>query len=500
MRIERIAIRLRQRSPQEAIDLGGAMLRAWGGDVVRVWFSTYWVFALLLLAVCWHYQNVAAILLWWLKPLFERILLFTYGRALFGERTRVRDAFAALPDILRNSGLLSGLTLRRLSMARSFLLPVWQLERLHGKAARERFRLLSRRGRGTAVWLTIVCVHVSSMLWFASLLLVELLIPREGMELSGLMDWFAEDVPPWRLFIANLFFLVAETIVEPLYVASGFSLYLNRRSDLEGWDIELAFRRLATRVARPAAVLLCAVGLALSWPPGAALAAEPPTAVAHRDVAMSEEKRTIEQILADPVFGQTIRERKWRIRDAERTVREGAERPQWPYSLAGFFGLLSEALKGLVWILGGLLLVAFIYLLAIHRERLTRGNSRPPPPDFLFGLDVRPESLPDDPVAAARAALAAGRADQALGLLYRAALVALIHSRNVEFRPGDTEGDCRARISGRVEAATANYFDALIDAWQDTAYAHRPPPADRLEALCAGWETHFRGTFGAPRT
>ena len=35
----------------------------------------------------------------------------------------------------------------------------------------------------------------------------------------------------------------------PLYGGGGFALYLNRRSELEGWDIELSFRNLADRLA-----------------------------------------------------------------------------------------------------------------------------------------------------------------------------------------------------------------------------------------------------------
>jgi hypothetical protein len=35
--------------------------------------------------------------------------------------------------------------------------------------------------------------------------------------------------------------------VEPFYVASGFALYLNRRVELEAWDIEQEFRRAFAR-------------------------------------------------------------------------------------------------------------------------------------------------------------------------------------------------------------------------------------------------------------
>ena len=36
-------------------------------------------------------------------------------------------------------------------------------------------------------------------------------------------------------------------VLEPFYVAAGFGLYLNRRTLLEGWDIEVALRRIAAR-------------------------------------------------------------------------------------------------------------------------------------------------------------------------------------------------------------------------------------------------------------
>ena len=492
MQIERIAIRLRRRTPQEAIDLGGAMLRAWAPDILRVWFSTYWVFALLLLAVCWHHQTIAMAILWWLKPAFDRILLFVYSRSLFHGKTSVREVLSALPGLARHSGLLSGLTLRRLSLARSFLLPVWQLEHLSGSAARERFQLLSRRTRGSAVWLTILCANFSTVLWISFLIVVEMFRPQETPGLGDFREWFSDDQSPAREFVGGVLFLLAETLVEPLYVASGFALYLNRRSDLEGWDIELAFRRLTARFAGTAAAVLLAFGLALGWPGESAQAAE-----MGGTTSVSREKQTIEKVLADPVFGKKTREKEWRLRETPANEPPPPEERGWLKSLFHFFDFMGGVLKGLVWIIGGLLLIAFVYLLVVHRERWLPGSrGRVPPPDFLFGLDVRPESLPADPAAAARAALARGQVELALSLLYRGALVALIHRTEVEFRSGDTEGDCRRRVAGRVEPDTGHYFGDLLEAWQNTAYAHNPPPASRLEALCTGWETHFRAVFG----
>ena len=38
-------------------------------------------------------------------------------------------------------------------------------------------------------------------------------------------------------------YMVAVLCVEPYYVAAGFAMYLNRRVELEAWDIEQEFRR-----------------------------------------------------------------------------------------------------------------------------------------------------------------------------------------------------------------------------------------------------------------
>ena len=123
-------------------------------------------------------------------------------------------------------------------------------------------------------------------------------------------------------------------------------------------------------------------------------------------------------------------------------------------------------------------------------------------PQSLFGLDVRPASLPDDVVAAARAALAAGEITGALSLLYRGALSTLIHAGGVDFRSGDTENECWRRAAPVLSTDGGTYFRSLLDAWLVTAYAHRPPPVADLVDLCDRWPAHFRGeTFarGTPQ-
>ena len=80
---------------------------------------------------------------------------------------------------------------------------------------------------------------------------------------------------------------------------------------------------------------------------------------------------------------------------------------------------------------------------------------------------------------------------RALSLLYRAALVALIHHHQAEFRQGDTEDDCLSRSQPHLSTDAQRYFADLLDAWRLTAYAAKPPSADSLRTLCQHWPRHF---------
>jgi ABC-type sugar transport system permease subunit len=44
-------------------------------------------------------------------------------------------------------------------------------------------------------------------------------------------------------FINSIAYVVAVLFLEPFYVSAGFGMYLNRRAELEAWDIEQEFRR-----------------------------------------------------------------------------------------------------------------------------------------------------------------------------------------------------------------------------------------------------------------
>jgi hypothetical protein len=76
------------------------------------------------------------------------------------------------------------------------------------------------------------------------LLLVHALTPGEPRWLSG---WLAGDSDAAHrvLLLSTGAYVLVVGFLQPFYVSAGFALYLNRRVELEAWDIEQELRRAA---------------------------------------------------------------------------------------------------------------------------------------------------------------------------------------------------------------------------------------------------------------
>ena len=148
--------------------------------------------------------------------------------------------------------------------------------------------------------------------------------------------------------------------------------------------------------------------------------------------------------------------------------------------------IIALALSGLGW---------FLWRFA----RLRQGGGRfredgLAPPSDLFGLDIRPGSLPKDVAGAALSLWRAGGRRAALSLLYRGALARLVHEHGLEVAAGATEGDCLRSALPVLRAEAGGYFRRLTRSWQAQAYAHRE--AEDGERLCREWPDHFGGSRG----
>jgi hypothetical protein len=466
-----IAITLRRRSPWEAMDLGFTMLRRWWRAVYSAHALVFVPLVFTVIAICWANGVLwlAMLIVWWLEPLYDRVVLHVLSRAVFGEVASVRE-------VVRHAGQWSGtslfwaLTFDRFDLARSFNLPVRQLEGQRGRERRARKSVLGRRTRSYAVWLTVVWVHFEAVLMWSAAAATSLLLPAQAERargdddafFGGLLEMLQRASLEDALVYAAVIFLL-----EPFYVAAGFALYLNRRTLLEGWDIEVALRRIAERHA--AAVIFAAL---------AAAAVLMPSPIYAQD---KDPKKEVTEVLKAKEFGYYREVERWQPRKRpDETKRES--RGDW----LGIGYALAKAAEVLLWIAAAALLAYALWWAARMMPRFGRAALAEPyrPPAALFGMELAPETLPPDVGAAAAALAREGRLREALSLLYRGALSELVHKRSVRLLPSHTEGEA-------VRMAGLPYFASLVQAWQQCAYARRIPAAAEVERLANDFKAAF---------
>jgi hypothetical protein len=288
-----------------------------------------------------------------------------------------------------------------------------------------------------------------------------MLLPAKALEAR---DFFAAlssgEAWSWGDVIA---YAGAVFLLEPFYVAAGFALYLNRRTLLEGWDLEVALRRLAERHAALAAMLLLSLCIFLPQD-------------CH---AQKEPKKEIAEVLKAPEFPHERDAMRWLPRNRGEPAAREAPR----FALGGW---IAQIARVLLWALIAAAVVALLWWLyrMLPRFALPRREAYRPPAS-LFGMELAPESLPADVPGAALLLLQQRKVREALALLYRGALSNLVHQRGVELLASHTE----AEVLGLSPAESAPYLQTLIEAWRACAYASRPPEAAAVEQLAAGYRT-----------
>jgi hypothetical protein len=466
-----IAIALRRRTPWEAMDLGLAMLQRW-------WRQAY--LPLLVVGVAaalagwglaaWLGKAVAALLfVWWLKPLYDRVVLHVLSRAVFGEAQPLRQVLGAWREWL-GTGLAMALTFGRLDTARSFNLPVRQLEGQRARAARERRSVLGRRVSSYATWLTIVCVHFELVLYWSLGRLTSLFAPATANDGRDFFEaFFSGSIFDYTDVLA---YVAAVLLLEPFYVAAGFALYLNRRTLLEGWDIEVALRKITQRHSAAAVLLVCCMLPVVCF------------SEEHKDP-----KREIAEVLKAPEFPHQIEAMRWQRRHPleereQRDERAGGD-GGWLLEIGR---ALAVAARVLFWAAAVAVLAYAIWWLArmLPRSRLPAAEAYRPPAS-LFGMEIAPEKLPADVAAAAAALARAGQLREALSLLYRGALSDLVHRRGVELLASHTELEALHAAQRRLDPDRSAYLQTLVRVWRECAYSRRPPGRTEVEHLAAGF-------------
>lgn len=489
MRLEDITVALRPRQPWEAVDLGLALVRRDYPRIMGLWAVTVLPVWALICGLCWSLPWLAMILIWWLKPLYDRIPLYFISRATFGQRPGFMETFRAWPG-LWSRFLFSSLFLTRLSPLRSFALPVYQLEGQRGKAVRTRLKGLALDGGGGGSAATWAFIKLETAVLIGLWTLTADFMPESGIpSVSDIIEGVATEEEPGQAFqwYLNILYMVAITAIEPFYAGAGFGLYLNSRIKLEGWDIELTFRRLASRLrsaAGVAAAMICFLLLGTGLPAQeAATQAAPPAAAAPAQKAgKSDAADTAAEILERPEFKIHMRKvRLPKVKDAPQ-IGEGFSALGYLFQLLGY-AVLAAAIAGLVW-----LIIRNRHLFAgVNLVKVKPVKSAALIPKSIMGMEITRESLPEDILGAAAAAWNHGRVREALSLLYRGALAHMVEKNRLPIRESDTEDDCLLHVGKSAEERVTTYFRSLTLIWVRAAYAGLEATSEEFQDLCRRW-------------
>ncbi len=491
MQLENVTAEIRPRAPWESIDLGCSLARKHIGVIWKAWAVTVFPLWAVLAVLLQNHPIWLLLCIWWLKPLYDRVPLMVLSRSLFGAEPTVLEVMKAWPKMLVRR-LFFALFIGRFSPARSLSLPVAELEGLRGRAYSQRVNLLERNGGEGATMATLSGILLELVTGCGIVMLAMMMVPgHTSAEWSeGVSEFFIHDniseISLGFFWLAVGVYMFSITVMEPFYVSAGFALYINSRTLTEGWDIELAFKRLSIRIKKmksgvagkgTALILLTMLGVGSSQDAYA-------TGAGYRESA--------QQVLSDDDF--TIHYKNVEVPVKKADGADGL--PEWLERLLGgggsafFMGTLSVII---FWTILAVVVGGLIYLIIKNRHSFSGGiggsSARVsiPKTEVVMGMDIRPESLPDDVVNAARAAWRDGDSHLALSLLYRGSITWFVHRGALPIAESDTEGDCLRRVQEVSESEYAPYFSSLTKVWVNTAYGENEPEDSRVVELCDTW-------------
>jgi len=242
MQTDRIV--LRPRSPGEAIELGMHLSRDnWPAQAALSLVVLTPIAGVGLVLSQWFAPALLLTLIWF-KPTLDRALLHQLSNDLLGRASRTTTVLREWRGWWRGGHLVT-LLWHRLNPARSAVLPIWQLERLEGKARNRRARALSHNDRGAGTSLSFLAAMIELGFLASIGTLIWTFAPEQWTGGMYFFDWLTVSVSSdqvWRLLA--LAYLPVIVLVEPFYVGGGFGIYLNQRSRLEGWDLEPRLRSI----------------------------------------------------------------------------------------------------------------------------------------------------------------------------------------------------------------------------------------------------------------
>ena len=331
------ALNLRSRSVWEAADSGVLLWRSNFYYFLPFFAIPVWVTAGCLRLLPANFYYLSYIILWWLKPLFDRLVLHVISLRFFDSQAPLH--FKELRKGLTGSilrGLPGDLLWRRFSPSRGSRMPIRVLERAKGKQYKLRKTTLASGGLNFCILPGTVSLIMELMLLLGE---VSFVIMAAQLFHPSALGYMQDNLKTLEIVIFATYCL-NYILVESLYVCMGFGIYINSRVEVEGWDLQLLFQKFASPKAdapgaaadqkNPGSViktilLVCLVSARLFMPIPLAAEQEDTTEPTLDELklvgdyfpdnfsfAPEESLKSLNEILASPDFGSE--KEGWRIK------------------------------------------------------------------------------------------------------------------------------------------------------------------------------------------
>ncbi|MCL2720772.1 MAG: hypothetical protein FWD47_05480 [Treponema sp.] len=411
-----------------------------------------------------NYQYLSWLIIWFLKPLFDRIILHIISIRFFDKDANFKRLLKGLWKTLLR-GLLGDLTWRRFSPIRSVMMPVRVLEQniKSRKRFAQRKNNLKKGGIGYCFLLTIWGIAVEIALLFGGYIFF-LMINQIMFGGNIHLEVGNREIYVYAAWCINYM------LIESLYVCMGFSVYINSRIDIEGWDLEITFRNLAENYKNKSKYTVLAVLLLtfLFFP-----------VKSHADDQVHENNNipidALQTILDSPDFGEI--EYIWSVRPKNQNdeINENRKEYYFPWHLRELIAKILMIL--LIILFTGFAIFLFIYFYRNKSYRTKSKNSY----NATFLKDINTVLEPKLLLENALRFHEMGNIRLAWGYCTAAAIYSWSAYQNIIFHPNTTENECAALVNSKNDTAQAKEFSKLIKHWIHLAYAGRLPPDGSFE-------------------
>ena len=454
MQVHKLEIEVRHRQPWEAMELGSNLLKHFLAPVYIPWLII-WFSAAIITFFLPISTPMKIMLIIWLAPLFERVIIFVLSRAVFGDTPKVKTSLKSFPGQCK-VGFISCLTLWRFTTARALMSPIWQLEGSKGSFASKRYKALGSDSSSSALWFGFCFSIVESI----AILGLDMTLNTENIfQLAINAAQYNIELPESRYIFFFWCSVAVYGLLRPFYVSSLFTFYLNQRMRVEGWDIELQFRNIAKKI-KNSAVIIIAATVFLSFPASSKAETNP--------------QKVLEEVMAHEDFNEEI--------ETYKTNRETKER-----SSSAFLGYFVIA----VCLIAVIILLVSIFSRAPKIRTTQNIKEVKKPIQKIMGMDISVKSLPKNIPEAALKLIDEGNIRAAISLLYRGSLFKASQNFGLDFEESDTEGDCLRKANKKKLLSFYEYFKKLTLEWQQLAYAHSNTNESNARQLCKDWNQAF---------